>query len=165
MTPHISAKLEDVAKVVLMPGDPLRAKWIAENYLKDAKLINEVRGMLGYTGTYKGQKVTVMAHGMGMPSIGIYTHELYHFYNVDTIIRIGSAGSFIPEADVGNVIIVEDAYSNSAYANDIGVKAPQKYLSATPEIINLCEATAKQLQIKTIHGNILSEDAFYHTLG
>ena len=93
MTPHNEAKENEIAKTVLMPGDPLRAKYIADNYLENAKLVNQVRGMYAYTGTYKGKEITVMASGMGMPSIGIYSYELYKFYNVENIIRIGSAGS------------------------------------------------------------------------
>ena len=93
MSIHIGAKKEEIAKLVLMPGDPLRAKYIAENFLEDAKLVTEVRGMLGYTGKYNGKKITVMGSGMGIPSMGIYSYELYNFYDVDTIIRIGSMGS------------------------------------------------------------------------
>ena len=95
MTPHIKAKKTDFAKVVLMPGDPLRAKWIAENFLEDAQQINDIRGMLAFTGKYKGKKVSIMGHGMGIPSIGIYSYELYKFFDVETIIRIGSAGKQI----------------------------------------------------------------------
>ena len=102
MTPHNKAKKEDVAKIVIMPGDPLRAKWIAESFMENARLINDVRGMLAYTGTYKGQTFTVMAHGMGIPSIGIYSYELFHFYDVHTIIRIGSAGAYASDIKLGD---------------------------------------------------------------
>jgi purine-nucleoside phosphorylase len=120
--------------------------------------------MYAYTGTYKNKKVTVMAHGMGIPSIGIYSHELFAFYKVNTIIRIGSAGSFVKQADVGSVIIAKEAYSHSTYASEIGVSAPQKILRATPKTLSLCEKTAKQLDIKVIEGKILSEDAFYSSI-
>ena len=105
-TPHITAAKEDFAKTVLMPGDPLRAKYIAETYLEDAKLVNNVRGVQGYTGTYKGKKVSVMASGMGMPSIGIYSYELFNFYDVDNIIRIGSAGAISPELKLRDIVSV-----------------------------------------------------------
>ena len=103
-TPHNQAEKGEIAKKVLMPGDPLRAKFIAEKFLTDAKLVNEVRGAYAYTGTYKGEKVTVMASGMGMPSIGIYSYELFSAYDVDQIIRIGSAGAYVPELNLGDVV-------------------------------------------------------------
>jgi purine-nucleoside phosphorylase len=108
-TPHISAAKEDIAKIVVMPGDPLRAKLFAEEYLDDAVLINEVRGMLAYTGTINGKKVTVMGHGMGLESIAIYSYELYKFYDVDTIIRFGSAGSYDENINILDVVIAEEA--------------------------------------------------------
>ena len=115
MTPHIGAKKEDVASVVLMPGDPKRAKYVADNFLKDAKLINDVRGMLGFTGYYNDKMVTVMASGMGSGSIGIYSYELYKFYDVDTIIRIGSCGSYSKNINVYDVILASSSYSESTY--------------------------------------------------
>ena len=111
-TPHISAKSGDFAKTVLMPGDPLRAKLIAEKYLDEAVLVNEVRGMLGYTGKYKGVPVSVMASGMGMPSIGIYSYELFNFYDVDNIIRIGSAGALSPDLDLYDIVVAMGACTN-----------------------------------------------------
>ena len=108
-TPHNQAEKGEIAKKVLMPGDPLRAKFIAEKFLTDAKLVNEVRGAYAYTGTYKGEKVTVMASGMGMPSIGIYSYELFSVYDVDQIIRIGSAGAYVPELNLGDVVLEESA--------------------------------------------------------
>ena len=116
MTPHIEAKKEDIAKTVIMPGDPLRAKFIAETYLKDYKLVNNVRGMLAYTGNYKDTKVTVMASGMGMPSIGIYSYELYKFYDVKNIIRVGTCGAYTKDLDLFDVILVNACYSESSYA-------------------------------------------------
>ena len=116
MTPHNEAKKEDIAKTVLMPGDPLRAKFIAETFLEDYKLVNTVRNIFAYTGTYKGKKVTVMASGMGMPSIGIYSYELFKFYDVDTIIRIGSAGAYTDELNLYDVVLVDGSYSESTFA-------------------------------------------------
>jgi purine-nucleoside phosphorylase len=162
MTPHNKAKLNDIAKVVLMPGDPLRAKWIAENFLKSAKLVNDVRGMFAYTGTYKNKKITVMAHGMGMPSIGIYSYELFKFYNVNTIIRVGSAGAFAKTIKLGDVIIAKEAFSESIYAKDVGVKVPSsKILKASNRILNVCLATTQQMKIKPHVGKVLCEDVFY----
>ena len=116
-TPHIRAKEGDFAKTVLMPGDPLRAKYIAETYLENPELVTDVRNMLGFTGTYKGKRVSVMGGGMGMPSIGIYSHELFNFYGVENIIRIGSAGSISEACPVRSVVIAQAACTNSAWAN------------------------------------------------
>ncbi len=111
-TPHNQAEKGEIAKKVLMPGDPLRAKFIAENFLTDAKLVNEVRGAYAYTGTYKGEKVTVMASGMGMPSIGIYSYELFSVYDVDQIIRIGSAGAYVSELNLGDVVLEKQMHGS-----------------------------------------------------
>ena len=119
MTPHNEAKKEDIAKIVLMPGDPLRAKYIADTFLKDVKLVNSVRNMLGYTGTYKGKRLTVFASGMGMPSIGIYSYELYKFYDVDTIIRIGSCGAYTEELNLLDTILVDNSYTEGNYAFEL----------------------------------------------
>lgn len=115
-TPHIESKKEDIAKVVLMPGDPLRAKFIAEHFLENARLVNSVRNMLAYTGIYKGKEITVFASGMGMPSIGIYSYELFKQYDVDTIIRVGSAGAYTDKLNLYDVLLVEGAYSESSFA-------------------------------------------------
>ena len=115
-TPHNEANLGDIAKTVIMPGDPLRAKYIAENFLDDVKLVNQVRGMYAYTGKYQGYPVTVMASGMGMPSMGIYSYELYKFYDVENIIRIGSCGAYIPELKLFHVVLAENVFSESNYA-------------------------------------------------
>ncbi len=115
-TPHNSAKVGDIAKTVIMPGDPLRAKFIAETFLEDAKEFNHVRGMLGYTGKYKGVDVSVMGHGMGIPSVGIYSFELYKFYGVENIIRIGSCGGLLPEMELFDIVLADSAYSPSSYA-------------------------------------------------
>ena len=116
MTPHINAKQGEIAKTVLMPGDPLSAKYIADNFLTDVKLVNKVRNIFAYTGNYKGKEVTIMASGMGMPSIGIYSYELYKFYDVENIIRIGSAGAYTKDIDLYDVILSSDSYSLSSYA-------------------------------------------------
>ena len=115
MTPHNEANYGEIAKTVLMPGDPLRAKYIAENFLEDARLVNKVRGIYAYTGKYKGKEVTVMASGMGMPSIGIYSYELYKFYDVENIIRIGSCGAYSPDLDLLYVLLVENANAESSF--------------------------------------------------
>ena len=115
-TPHNEANIGDFAKTVVMPGDPLRAKYIVENFFDDYKLVNQVRGMYAYTGTYKGKKLSVMAHGMGMPSVGIYTYELYKFYDVENIIRIGSCGAYKPELKLFDIILSENVFSESNYA-------------------------------------------------
>ena len=116
MTPHIEAKKEDIAKTVIMPGDPLRAKFIAENFLENYKLVNTVRNMYAYTGLYKGEKVTIMASGMGMASIGIYSYELYKYYDVKNIIRIGTAGSYTPDLNIYDVVLTNTCYSDSSFA-------------------------------------------------
>ena len=116
MTPHNSAEKGDIAKTVIMPGDPLRAKYIAEKYLTDYKLVNDVRGMYAYTGLYNGKKITVMAHGMGMPSMGIYAYELYKFYDVDEIIRIGSCGAYLEEMKLFDIILATSVYTESSFA-------------------------------------------------
>lgn len=121
MTAHNQAKKGEIAKVVLMGGDPLRVKWIAENFLENVTLVNNVRCAYCYTGTYKGVKVSIMAHGMGIPSIAIYSYELYKFYDVETIIRIGSTGSYSNEINVNDLVLVDSAYSDSTYADLLGV--------------------------------------------
>ena len=116
MTPHNNAKKGEIAKTVIMPGDPMRAKYIAEKYLEDYKLVNDVRGMYAYTGLYKGKEITVMAHGMGMPSIGIYSYELYKFYDVEEIIRIGSCGAYLEEMKLFDIILSTAVYTESSFA-------------------------------------------------
>ncbi len=160
MSVHIQLKGE-ISDVVLMPGDPLRAKWIAETFLKKVKLVNQVRGMLGFTGYYKNKKVTVFGSGMGIPSIGIYSHELYKFYDVKCIIRVGSTGSISKDFNVGDVGVATEAYSNSPYANDIGVKAINKILKPTKSILDLTLKIAKKNKINCKQIRVFSEDAFY----
>lgn len=159
-TPHNSANKGDIAKIVLMPGDPLRAKFVAETFLENPVEFNHVRGMLGYTGTYKGHRVSVMGSGMGMPSIGIYSYELFNFYDVDAIIRIGSTGAMKAEAKIYDVILVENAYSESTYGktqngDDSRVKYPDPQLNQ-----DLREAAAS-LGYPIIEGPIHSSDVFY----
>lgn len=160
MTPHIEAKLGEIAKTVLMPGDPLRAKYIAENYLENAKLVNQVRGMLAYTGTYKGKEVTVMASGMGMSSIGIYSYELYKFYNVENIIRIGSAGAYTSDINLFDVLLAQDCYSESSFAK-IQNGESNNILKGNNILNNIIIETAKESNKKLIIGRIHSSDVFY----
>ena len=161
MTPHISAKKGEIAKTVLMPGDPLRAKFIAENFLEDYKLVNEVRGMLAYTGTYKGKDVTVMGHGMGNPSIGIYSYELYKFYDVENIIRVGSCGSYLESINVGEVIVANQATSDSTFADLINIELVNNSLSASEELLKTCVKVSEELKIKLHIGKVNSSDVFY----
>lgn len=160
MTPHISAKKEDIAKTVLMPGDPLRAKMIAEKFLTDVKLVNEVRNMLMFTGTYKGVKVTIAGSGMGCPSIGIYSYELFKFYDVENIIRIGSGGSYKADLNVYDTFNVKDAFGESDYAK-IAANIDSRIIPASDDLYNLIEETAKEMNITTHTGICHSSDVFY----
>ncbi len=164
-TPHIEAKDASLfAKTVLMPGDPLRAKYIAETYLTDVIQVNGVRNMLGFTGYYKGKKVTIMGSGMGMPSIGIYSYELFAFYGVEEIIRIGSCGSYSKDASLYDVIIVSDAYSESSFATvAFGETAP--VIPSHPAVLLDLQEAAKRLGYQTITGRIHSSDVFYRQHG
>ena len=160
-TPHINATPEDFAKTVLMPGDPLRSKFIAETYLENPRLINNVRGANGYTGTYKGVPVTVMASGMGMPSMALYSYELFNFFGVENIIRVGSAGALLPSVKVMSVIIAQGACCDSNYAHTFnlpGVFAPISDFG----LLSTCVETAKEKGIDFHVGNILSSDIFYN---
>jgi purine-nucleoside phosphorylase len=159
-TPHITAAKEDFAKTVLMPGDPLRAKYIAETYLENAVLVNNVRGIQGYTGTYQGKRVSVMASGMGMPSIGIYSYELFHFYDVQNIIRIGSAGAIHPDLKLRDVVFGLGACTNSSYANQYKLPGTFAPIASFELITKACEA-AKSRGIDAKVGNIFSSDTFY----
>ena len=159
-TPHISAAAGDFAKTVLMPGDPLRAKFIAETFLTDIKLVTSVRNMLGYTGLYKGKPVSVMASGMGMPSIGIYSYELFKFYDVENIIRIGSAGSYREWLNVRDVTLAKDSVSESSYAKVQG-GCKDTHIKPSAEINALIEAKAKELGIECKPSVVHSSDVFY----
>lgn len=159
-TPHIGAKLGEIAKTVLMPGDPLRAKFIAENFLEGAAQFNSVRNMFGYTGNYKGKRISVMGGGMGMPSMGIYSYELFNFYEVDNIIRIGTAGSLKENVKLRDVVIALGASTNSNYASQYclpGTFAP----IASYDLVNAAVEAAKKNNINAVVGNILSSDVFY----
>ena len=159
-TPHIAAKLGDFANTVLMPGDPLRSKFIAENFLTDAVLVNNVRGVQGYTGLYNGKRVSVMASGMGIPSIGIYSYELYNFYNVQNIIRIGSAGAMQPDIKLRSLVFAQGACTNSNYAHQFempGTIAP----IASFDLLRSAVDTAEKLRYDYKVGNVLSSDTFY----
>ena len=159
-TPHISAEYGDFAQTVLMPGDPLRAKFIAETYLENAKLVNNVRGINGYTGFYKGKRVSVMASGMGQPSIGIYSYELFNFYGVENIIRIGSCGSFDKDLHARDLIIAIGACTNGNFAlqyNLPGTFCPIASYSLVEKAVKECEKAGVKFKV----GNILSSDTFY----
>lgn len=158
-TPHIEAKENEFAKTVIMPGDPKRAKFIAENFLENPKLISEVRGIPAYTGTYKGKLVSVMASGMGNPSMGIYSHELFEFYNVKNIIRVGTCGVYNPEFKVGDVAIAVNSVSTSNYRNIF--KGEVNIIPASKKLIKLAEKTAKTTGSTARFGNVYCSDAFY----
>ena len=159
-TPHIAAEMGDFAKTVLMPGDPLRAQFIAETFLQDVRQVTSVRGMLGFTGTYEGRPISVMGSGMGMPSIGIYSYELYKFYGVENIVRIGSAGSYTDKAKLFDVVLASGAVSESSYAKtQSGFEGHITFPSR--ELNEKLRASAEKLGIRLIEGNIHSSDVFY----
>jgi len=159
-TVHISANKEDIAKIVIMPGDPKRVEYIANNFLENTKIINEVRGELGITGYYKGIRVTVFSSGMGIPSMGIYSHELYTEYNVDTIIRIGSAGSYVENLNVNDLFLVESCYTDSNYAKDYS-NSNEKIAYSNKETNEKIQAIAENLNLKLKIGRCYSAEAFY----
>lgn len=146
-TPHNEANKGDIAKTVVMPGDPLRAKYIAENFMENYKLVNQVRGMYAYTGTYKGKELTVMAHGMGMPSVGIYTYELFKFYDVENIIRIGSCGGYKPELKLFDIILSKNVFSESNYALTLN-NDDCHIVSSSKELNNIIQNTAEESNVK-----------------
>ena len=155
------AKPGEIAKAVLMPGDPLRAKYVAEHYLEDPKCFNTVRGMLGYTGLYKGKRISVMGHGMGVPSIGLYTYELYNFYDVDSIIRIGSAGGVGEDVRVRDVVIALGASTNSHFADQYGfpgLLAP----TASWSLLRSAVDAAQRLGVRADVGQVFTADQFYN---
>ena len=152
MTPHISSKKEDIAKIVLCPGDPLRAKYIAENFLENARLVNSVRNMLAYTGTYKGMEITVFASGMGMPSMGIYCYELFKIYEVDTIIRIGSCGAYDGTLNLFDTVLVEKSYTEGNFAKALN-NTDCHLVDANPSLNNIIKETASNNNIKCIPAN------------
>lgn len=160
-TPHINACPEDFAKTVLMPGDPLRSKFIAENYLDNLKLVNNVRGIHGYTGIYKGVPVSVMASGMGMPSMGIYSYELFNFFGVENIIRVGSAGGMSEKVKVRDIILAQGACTNSNYAHNFnlpGTFSPIADFSLLKKSTEIADSLGLSYKV----GNVLSSDTFYN---
>lgn len=160
-TPHNAAQVGDIAKTVIMSGDPLRSKFIAENFLENPVLYNNVRSMLGYTGTYEGKPVSVQGHGMGIPSIGIYSYELYKFYDVDVIIRVGTAGAPDPSVKVGAIIIADDATTDSNYGYQFDL--PEGWQAkADPELVDKAVAAAEKLGVEYIKGRVFSSDVFYN---
>ncbi|MDY3249333.1 MAG: purine-nucleoside phosphorylase [Candidatus Choladocola sp.] len=159
-TPHNSAKKGDFAKTVLMPGDPLRAKYIAETYLENPRQVTGVRNMLGFTGTYKGKEVSVMGAGMGMPSIGIYSYELFHFYDVDNIIRIGSAGAYNDDLKLMDIVIGMGACTDSNFASQYGLPGTFAPI-ADYGLLRTAVEIAEEQGTKAVVGNILSSDVFY----
>ncbi len=159
-TPHIDAKPGDIASTVIMAGDPLRAKFMAETYLENIRQVNQVRGMLGFTGTYKGKEVTVMGHGMGIPSIGIYTYELYHFYDVQTIIRVGSLGAYHKDLKLGDLVLAMGACTDSNYGAQYelpGTFAPIADFGLLRKAVDACEHFGYDYMV----GNVMSSDVFY----
>lgn len=159
-TPHINATPDDFAKTVIMPGDPLRAKFIAENFLTDAKLINSIRGAYAYTGKYNGKPISVMSSGMGMPSMAIYSYELFNIFGVENIIRIGSAGSVNRDIKVRDLIIAMGASTNSNYVSQYGLNGNFAPICSY-DLLKVCTETADRLNLKLKVGNILTSDTFY----
>lgn len=159
MTPHNEAAISDISKIVLMPGDPLRAKYIADNFLENPKLINSVRNMFGYTGTYKGKRITVFASGMGMPSMGIYSYELYKFYGVDTIIRIGSCGAYSDNLNIFDTILVDSCYTEGNYAYEL-TGEDCHIIDSNLEINKIIEQTASLTNTKLFETDTLCSDCF-----
>lgn len=159
-TPHNSARYEDVAETVIMAGDPNRVKYIVDNYIENPVLCNKVRGALGYTGTYKGKRVTIQAHGMGIPSISIYSHELFNFYDVKQIIRVGTCGTLDPKDTLGKVVIAQGACTDSNYDSHFNI--PGKFAPiADFQLLEKAVNVARKRGIDYYVGNVLSSDAFY----
>lgn len=159
MTPHINSKKGDIAKTVLCPGDPLRAKYIAENFLENAKLVNSVRNMLAYTGTYKGKEITVFASGMGMPSMGIYCYELYKFYDVDSIIRIGSCGAYDETLNLFDTVLVEKSYTEGNFAKALN-NANTHITEADTNLNSIIKKKATELNIPYTSENVFCTECF-----
>jgi len=159
MTPHNEAKKGDIAKTVLMPGDPLRAKYIADNFLSNVKQVNGIRNMLAFTGEYKGKTISVMAHGMGIPSVGIYAYELYKFYDVESIIRIGSCGGYSKDLELLDTILVDESYTESNFAYTLN-NDDCKRVKASEDLNKIIEEVALEEKIKYTKGNIFTSDVF-----
>lgn len=161
MTPHISAKKGDIAKTVLMPGDPLRAKFIADTFLEDVKQVNSVRNMFMFTGKYKGKEITVAGSGMGQPSIGIYSYELFKFYDVENIIRIGSAGAYVKELDLYDVVLVNEAYSDSTAFSELVLGEKTHVQKPSAKLNERLKEIGKELNITIKEERTHSSDVFY----
>ncbi|MGA3601668.1 purine-nucleoside phosphorylase [Lysinibacillus agricola] len=160
-TPHNTAKVGEIAKTVLMPGDPLRARYIAETYLENITQFNSVRNMYGYTGTYKGKQISVMGSGMGMASMGIYSYELYKFYDVENIIRVGSAGAYTEKLNIHDIVLADSAWSESTFAKvQSGVESDVQYPSEL--LTQKIEEAANRINIPLVKGKVHSSDVFYH---
>ena len=159
MTPHINANENDIAKIVLSPGDPLRAKYIAEKFLDNAKLVNSVRNILAYTGTYKGTEITIFSSGMGMPSMGIYSYELYKFYNVDTILRIGSCGSYVEDININDIVLIDNSYTEGNFALALN-NSNCHTVSANSDINNIIKNTSNELHIPCTSANVFCGECF-----
>ena len=160
MTVHIESKKEDIAKIVLMPGDPKRSEYAAKTFLKDYRLVNTVRGMTAYTGYYKDRLVTIFPSGMGIPSMGIYSYELFKDYDVETIIRIGSCGGYVDKLNLKDLILVDQSYSESSYGVFLD-NYKDKFVSSSKELNNIIESTAKDIGTKIFKGNIYCGEVFY----
>ena len=158
-TPHNSAQKGDIAKTVIMPGDPLRAKYIVENFFDDYKLVNDVRGMYAYTGKYKEKEISVMASGMGMPSMGIYSYELFKFYDVENIIRIGSCGAYLPNLKLFDIILSENVFSESNYAFTLN-NDNCHIINSNSELNSVIEDVAKKDNLNLFKGNTVCTDCF-----
>lgn len=160
-TPHINANLGDFAQTVIMPGDPKRSKFIAEKFLTDAKLVNDVRGVQGYTGFYNGKRVSVMAHGMGMPSISIYAYELYNFYGVKNIIRVGTSGAMVEDLHVGDVVVSSGSITNSNIAINMGFGNIEE-VKPSKELFEKANLVARQMGKIVNNGKLFTNDVFYN---
>ena len=160
-TAHNRANKGEIAKVVLMCGDPLRAKYIADNYLSDVKLVNDVRNMYCFTGTYKGKEISVMGSGMGCPSIGIYSYELYNDYDVDTIIRVGTCGAYKEEVKVRDIVVATGACSNSNYASQFNLNGTFSAI-ADFSLLRVCDRVCQEKKVNAHFGNVLTSDIFYN---
>lgn len=159
-TPHIEARKEDLADVVIMPGDPQRSKFIADEYLSEPVLVNNIRGIQGYTGLYQGKRVTVMASGIGIPSISLYAYELYNFYDIDTIIRVGTAGSIDPKMQVGDLLFAHTAYTDSDFMKHF--RLPEGYVPRPDEaLLNKALDIAQHRNVRSFNGIVLTEEIYY----
>ena len=158
-TPHNEANLGDIAKTVIMPGDPLRAKYIAKNFLDDYKLVKQVRGIYAYTGHYKGSEITVMASGMGIPSMGMYCYELFSFFDVKTIIRIGSCGGFVPELNMFDIVLSKSIYSESNFALTFNNENCH-IIDSSSKLNDIIKETALKRNIKIVEGNTICNECF-----